>query len=316
MTTSSDSERKIIIIALGKIGDPISIDPLIKLFCNTTEPAIKEKIVDSIVEIGDVFAVEYLIKILGNSESDDERLQLIRALAFFKDSRANEVLFDLFQRTENWTIKKCIAEILLTTADQETADSIIEFLTISPSLYETLLLLDIIRHFKKPEFIVPLLQLFNKISDYNIKILIIRIITETGDIRAVKHIMEALKTTQSPSDRILLLQVLDFFKDPGANKFLIHQLKNSIRSDVKKMIAKILSETGNEKTVDSLITILQTTSFDYERLILIDALGNLKNQKAIEPLNNLFEKTKEADVKKTIVNALAKIGQSPEKSIT
>jgi HEAT repeat protein len=136
----------------------------------------------------------------------------------------------------------------------------------------------------------------------------------TGDTNAVNHLIGALESVKDDEDRILLIRALGVFKDPEVNRVLVTQFRHTLRRDIKKLISAILSETGDEKTVDSLIKILQTSKFDYERLVLIETLGNLKNPRAVELLVALLEKTKEADVKEAVMKALVKIGRSQEKT--
>jgi HEAT repeat protein len=310
-TTIPDPEKILLIGALKKSGDPRAKGVLLRILGETKNREIGEMIIDSIIETADTESVLPLTELLQKSGSDPERLAIIRALASFRDSRANQVLFHVFRITDSQVVKKRAADALFASEDPDIADSVTRYFQVTSSVTERLLLLDIVRLNLKHELFDPLMELLREVHDIEYRNLIISMIAKTCNTRAVRHLRKALTEMNTTGEKILLIRCLGTFRDQGPKTVLIRLLHTNPDRELKKAIVTSLLENRDENTAEILIGILQSADYDYERLILIEALGNLGDPRSVDTLRSLCHRTHEADLKNAIANALEKIRRSP-----
>gem|GEM_PF-4471032 len=309
--SGSDPERLAIIRALAFFRDPRATGVLLRILGETKNREIAERIIDTIIETADTESVLPLTELLQKSGSDPERLAIIRALASFRDSRANQVLFHVFRITDSQVVKKRAADALFASEDPDIADSVTRYFQVTSSVTERLLLLDIVRLNLKHELFDPLMELLREVHDIEYRNLIISMIAKTCNTRAVRHLRKALTEMNTTGEKILLIRCLGTFRDQGPKTVLIRLLHTNPDRELKKAIVTSLLENRDENTAEILIGILQSADYDYERLILIEALGNLGDPRSVDTLRSLCHRTHEADLKNAIANALEKIRRSP-----
>ncbi|MBS7281565.1 MAG: HEAT repeat domain-containing protein [Candidatus Freyarchaeota archaeon] len=318
--------------ALGMIGDPRAVEPLIQTLKD--EPGLRKEVVQALGMIGDPRAVEPLIQTL--KDEPGLRKEVVQALGMIGDPRAVEPLIQTL-KDENREVREAAAIALARIGDERAVEPLIQ--AQSHTLVAPQFLREAMRTFKKeknleafkllakalgrkePIAIGVAKQLRRKkesVGKVQCQVQIqelkrknqearreaVLALGERGDPEAVEQLIQALKDRDGVI-RESAAQVLRRMESRKTVEPLIKALSDvgwSVRSEV----AQILVEMG-EPAVEPLIQALNSKG----RMILgaVRVLGEMRDKRAVEPLIQLL-KHEDQRVREEAAQALGKIGDS------
>ncbi|MBD3191564.1 MAG: hypothetical protein GF308_13025 [Candidatus Heimdallarchaeota archaeon] len=126
---NNDGEvREHAVDALGLIGDPCAIKPLIKRLKEDPEDWVRGQAADALGLIGDPQALEPLIETLRNDVGIGVSMKTAKALGRLKDPAAVDPLIDFLNQGQNDETRRAITFALGEIGDKKAADVFLELL--------------------------------------------------------------------------------------------------------------------------------------------------------------------------------------------
>ena len=216
-------------------------------------------------------------------------------------------------------------------------------------IYVVMRTTDVLGKMKDPIAVQPLLNAFNETTDYNrngkryskeyIQSFMLSALGEIGDERAVPYFMSYFKNCRGSELAAKAVEALGKSKalwtikpllyatecwgvggtvkeellqigKPAVDTLISSLQKEKISTSQRDLIISVLSDIGDPKAVEPLITILNDNNVAYKSNV-VGALGRLCDSMAVEPLINKFQKHRgfdEHSLNPAIYYALAKIG--------
>ncbi len=273
--------RRAAALALGKLKDPRAVEPLISAL-KDKDPEVRGAAVEALGELQASPAVELLISLL-KDEDRNIRIEAIIALKNIKDPRAFEPLTSLLKREKNSFVRYMVLRAL--------------------------------GELKDPRAVEPIISAL-KDKEPSVRRAVARLLGELKDPRAVEPLISALK---DPYVREAAVEALGKLKDRRAVEPIISLLKKQEEHihEVAKAIERIniklwRIEEGKEALPNSIPeseSELVIREFVWVCKAAAEALGELKDRRAVEPLISLLEllqKEKEY-IHYEVVKTLAKI---------
>lgn len=313
--------------ALGEIGDPQAVKPLIAAL-EVLEGNVRKTAAESLVKIGST-AIEPLIASLAD-EKYTAKNSVAWALGEISDPRAVEPLISM--------LKKCnsseIVAKALTKIGSPAVNSLINTF-INATWSETRgWAVWALGKIRDSQAVAPLISSLND-EDINIRSAAARILGEFGDPRAVEPLIAALRNEDgnlrkeafnalvrigTPSVEPLISQLNQYHSaravealgrigDPRAVEPLIAVL-NDDEISVRTKAAQALGKIGNARAVKALIATLNNSKLWFEpRQWSAWALGKIADTQAVGALIATLKDQNDA-VHDAAVEALVKIGSS------
>lgn len=134
-----------------------------------------------------------------------------------------------------------------------------------------------------------------------------RKISETGDLRLITKLAEAVKDDDLYTIRLTAIVALGNLRDPGSTGTLIEAL-NDPSAAVRVAAANALGAIGDHKATRSLLSLLNNRNNEQARTAAIAALGKLKDSTAVNDLLAIANDVSDAwAVRKASVEALGEI---------
>lgn len=127
-----------------------------------------------------------------------------------------------------------------------------------------------------------------------------------GDLRALDPLVATLKHTDAVV-RSAAAEALGALKDPQAAESLTHTLLSDSDSDTRYYASKSLVQIGGARVVDGLLAALSGDYAPEIKVPVIEILGQLYDQRAVDPLKPLAEDADEG-VRETAKWALRQLG--------
>ncbi|MBS7270706.1 MAG: HEAT repeat domain-containing protein [Candidatus Freyarchaeota archaeon] len=288
--------------ALGMIGDPRAVEPLIQTLKD--EPGLRKEVVQALGMIGDPRAVEPLIQTL-KDENREVREAAAIALARIGDERAVEPLIQAQSHT--LVAPQFLREAMRTFKKEKNLEA---FKLLAKALgRKEPIAIGVAKQLRRKKESVGKVQCQVQIQELKRKNQEARreavlALGERGDPEAVEQLIQALKDRDGVI-RESAAQVLRRMESRKTVEPLIKALSDvgwSVRSEV----AQILVEMG-EPAVEPLIQALNSKG----RMILgaVRVLGEMRDKRAVEPLIQLL-KHEDQRVREEAAQALGKIGDS------
>jgi HEAT repeat protein len=289
--------------ALGNLGDPGAVNPLIIALSGDNPDNVRTAAAEALGKLGDTRAVEPLIKALGDIANvrisasialsalgetkwqglikgdDDDFLRI----ADSRDPRATTIFINALSKYSLKSARKTVAEELGKLGDARAIEPLIKTLAdwdTRDSAANALINLG------EPT-VEPLIKALSHNQTNCIRKTAAELLGKLGDKRAVAPLVEALRDTQEV--RITAFNALVMLKDVGAVDFLIKTLSDtyycqSSSCSTAKNALTALGKLGDPRAVDSLIKALEY-QFDDVRKTAAEALIMLGGS-AIPPLVN------------------------------
>ena len=316
--------RREIAEALGKLGGSRAVDLLIRLLTDKEQLGatyLVGTIAEALGNIGDNRAVEPLIASLENT--DQGNYQIVKALGKLQDNRAIRPLL-LAMNTFTTNIEnQPEVEPLTQMLGKKIVDLLITILDHSKPFFNERRLATIkLIQLQDPRKVEPLIFLLLNLDERVRKI----VSTALGK-QAVEPLLEILKS-KSDFVRKQSAIALGELRDERAVKPLIQMLEDE-QDYVRCGVSTALGNLGDERAVEPLIQLLEdednseqssaTTPIriakppDYKnevRRIVATALGNLGDERAVEPLIQLLE-DEDISLRNKVAIALIKLKKNP-----
>ncbi len=291
---------------LGESGDAMAAPPLIDML-DHQEPSLRFVVSKALVELGPA-AVPALIDAL-KDKNPTVVSSAVEILAKIGDPRAVVPLSSLLKQHRTDDIGLAIISALGVLGGKEVAPALIEMLTFRDSQ----------AHYAAAEALVniggpavPNLIAVLDTPDTDMALVIIEILGQTGDIRAVSPIIGILQGGRSDAVRMAAVRSLGRLGNPVA----IPALRDAILEDEVSVVKSLAAEaliSLSPASVEVLVEILKTDDPEIQDLasdglvkigppavdvlierlsandptlvwLVIDTLGNIKDEKAINPL--------------------------------
>lgn len=260
------SPSKLAVEALGRIKDPLAVDPLIALLKNANEdPSIRMEAAEALGRIKDPRAVDPLILSLKDNDNS-VREWAAKALGEIKDPRALEpMIFALKDKNYYFqqTAKKALEAMDPNWRNGEAAKQTV------------------------PEFINAL----KYDSDSTVRRGVVWTLDEIKDPRAVESLLAVLKDkdTYVRETAAKALQGIDpNWRNTKAAKQAVSEFIAALKdkdSIVREGAAWALGAVKDPLTVELLVVLLKDENYPVRRTTIL-ALGEMNDRRAVEPLIN------------------------------
>jgi HEAT repeat protein len=244
LKAKSPADRRTAAVALGKLGDPRAVAPLIPCL-QDKDRSVARAAAESLVKIGQP-ALRPLIACL-NDTSAEVRRTAVQALGQLRDKQAVGPLVACLRDTEGSVCSEA-ANVLGTLGDQQATDPLIDCL---------------------------------RDERANVRSAAAGALGKLGDKRAVDGLVACLKDEQS-TVRGTAVDALGKLGDQGAVEPLLPSLKDEVPA-VRRAVVDALGKLGDKRAVDGLVECLKDEEASVRRTA-VEALGKLGDQGAAEAI--------------------------------
>jgi HEAT repeat protein len=262
-----DGIRYAAAVALGKLGDPRAVEPLVRAVGRGWSEAERRAAVQALGKLGDPRALEPLIQALGDKESRVRRAAAV-ALGMLGDPRAVEPLIRALGDVDS-DVRRTAAEALVRLGQASWQ----KVVTGSEQDFKRLAALG------DPRAVEPLLRALGD-RDWKLRAAAAEAMELRRDPRTVEPLIQALGGGELVDVSPVAARALGKQGDPRAVQPLIRALKGHTSSTAA---AEALGELGDRSAVEPLIDALYAGRQD-TRLAAARALNRLGDSRAVEPL--------------------------------
>jgi HEAT repeat protein len=337
--SGNQSAQKAAAKALGEIGDSRAVAPLIAAL-NSGENDLQVTAADALGNLADSRAVDSLIELLLKEGIKKElRIAVANALGQIGDVRAIAPLIDLYNDVSdlhrydagfvhgNWDIRNAIAEAL-----GKMGMPSFEFLSTALREGKTFAAYGLVE-IKDTRAIEALIAALNNMEVESDLYELVKALGRAGDPRAVDPLIEALENQKSLRVAEAAAKALGEMRAQRAVSPLIAMLNNSEQRDVKKSIINALGKIGDRQAIEPLISALKDEKLmysaaealvgigspsinslitklndkdSYVRKLAAEALGQIGNAEAAEPLREMLRKHADPQLRWVVARALEK----------
>jgi len=270
--------------ALIVIGRP-SVGPLSTVLLKSEDPPIRTSAAYALGEIGDPSAVDPLITVCGNIKDEVQlRIAAIDALnSFTRDPRLFQALVDLL-KDDNSQVRYSAVRLLWNMKDARAVEPLIPLLMDeAPEVKREAILA--LGELKDARAVEPLIALL-KNADLEMKKQAIVALRNNKDARAVEPLISALKD-KDPEVRGLAITALMETRDDRAVAPLIMLLKDTDHL-VRMQAISALDWLKDKRAVEALIALLKDEDLEIRKRAAF-ALGSIQDIRAVEPLLSLLD---------------------------
>jgi HEAT repeat protein len=278
-----------VVYALGILGDPLALDPLIKAY-HEQHKYVRYAVIETLGQFHDPRALDILKEALCDPDDFNVRLAAVRSISRLNDSHA-------------------IVPLIKAVYDD----------AVSVSREASKALDKLLEH---PDAVQELITALIENRDDRVRIKAAKLLAGSRDPRAVEPLIKALRD-ENMGVRLEAVKGLKEFSDPGIVESLIQALEdkdndNNIRSEAifalgetraprafeplmralenpgtKETAAVALGRLGGPRTVEPLIELLKDELWIIHESAA-EALGKLKDPRSIEPLIQAIHKSPKA----------------------
>jgi len=296
--TGSDAMRAAAAIALGKIGDKRAVEPLI-LALKDMYSILQYEAATALVKIGEP-AVEPLITVLKLADTNITRAAAAIALGKIGDKRAVEPLILALKDMDS--ILQYEAATALVKIGEPAVEPLITRLKDASDLM-IIIVIRVLGNIGDKRAVLPLIAAL-KNKDPGVVSRAATALGNIGDKRAVLPLIGAFKD-ENPSVQKSAIDVLVKIGTPAV-KHLITALKNK-EPVVQKSAADVLIKIG-APAVEPLVVALNDEDPEVQELAMYVLLEI--GDPAVNPLIALLKDNEDPEVEKAAIDALVKIGDS------
>ena len=265
-----------VIKAIGKLGNPGGIEPLLKIFhSEDSSSLIKSLVIEALGNIGDYSASEDIIKAL-----KEKKLQLkaVEAVGKIREEKAiPEIEEILFNRETDVKLRRACVNTIINIKKRESITSMFKVLK-------------------------------NKTVDLDLKKLIVKSLPEMGET-IIKPVIKELKEDEENLElNKYLINILGNLKSSKAVLDLQELLEISRNEIIKTKVAEALGNIRDEESIKTLLEALKNkeTSVFVRKSSLI-SLINMENEALIPLLIKIIDE-EESDFRTYTVSALRQMG--------
>jgi HEAT repeat protein len=299
--------REMAALILGSTHDSRAVEPLL-LAMNDKNKDVRLAAVKALQRINDKRAVESLCSALTESSGPpDYRVALAEALGILNDKRAVEPLITALN-SKDYSVRKASAEALGKINDSLAVESLIsalkdEFWGLKCEAARAL------GTIKDSRAVEPLLIALRDENEY-VRLEAAEALGNIKDNRAVDPIIAAFNNTRYRSE--VMINAIGNIGGIRAEKFLISQLDNdnyNVSEAAVVSLDTIDPSWRNSETAKAAVPIYidaLKNSFWFDRRRAADALGLIRDNRAVVPLKNAL-KDQESAVRKSASVALKNI---------
>jgi len=232
------SDRQTAVKALGEFGDPRALPLLSDVLRNDVSENVRSAAAGALGKLRDQRAVEPLIHALRNDTSEWTRGATARALSELGDQRAVEPLITALRNDAAVVVRWSAAWALGKLRDQRAVE--------------------------------PLIHALRNDAAADVRGRAAQALGEPRDQWAVEPLLDALRNDAAAGGRMFAAEALGRLGDQRAVEPLLHALRND--ADVRGTAARALGELGDQRAVEPLIDALRTSTSEWAREPIADAL--------------------------------------------
>jgi len=273
--------------ALGRIKSPEAVEPLMELILENPVSSVRSAAIMVLGEIGSNKPTQLLLHILLSSKDLWISVEAARALGKIRDNCVVQPLsLFIHDKNQDLSLREETVEVLGQIATEEAIHSLITALGCDLGKKVS----EVLKKVGKPA-VMPLIVVLSGVNEPIIWE-VSTILGEIRDERAVESLV-ALLFDGSKDDwgrGIYVATALGRIGDTGAVEPLIQLASEHTEDMLTCMSVRALGDIGDHRAVDALIAILddeKTMDCSHLRLDTCEALGKLKDTKAVESLVNI-----------------------------
>jgi HEAT repeat protein len=133
-------------------------------------------------------------------------------------------------------------------------------------------------------------------TDWMVRSTAVRALAEIGDADSLPLVLQLLKDSRDEV-RATVAEEVARFNNPQAVPALIEAL-NDENSYVRQQAVRSLGRLGDARSVAALIELLRAPHVNaYQRALILEALGKIGSDEAVEPISQLLDSTEKPDLK-------------------
>lgn len=303
-------QRCCVIEALGKIGDPRAIDPLVQILNTTRVYETRVAVTQALGEIGGIEAINALIRAFPSYDSRNSAKDALIRIG----GPAVEPLTGLLEH-ENEQTRIDAARALGEIGDPRAVGSLVEALNDSEQgvRFAAALALIKIEGSSSDSLVDALKNMQNDTEPYLPLSYDLRFYESCGAPPFTKKsewLLEDLAYNAETAFGVLI-KMGDFAVEPLIRALGAGFCPYQCDTPYKKYAALALGEIGDSRAVNPLIEALKN-DYDDNRQAAAWALGEIGDERAIEPLAYVAKNDKDLSVREAAAEALEKIGTESE----
>lgn len=332
--------------ALGKIGDAQAIDPIItKLkevpsYTNTYRAAV-----EVLGEMGDTRALPTLISVLEENVFNMSGTEIKSLKTFLSDKEISSIIEKAKRKKANDLIKELDAdsasadkayEKLYHMGEALVADELIATIKTIKSVHGKFKAIELLKRVRDKNATKTFIRVLKNEKDHFIRSTSAEALGYLSDQKAIPPLLQALQDREygvrraaaaalkmlgwqpaNDTERALFAVASMQWKETvslgtSAIDSLAFALKDEHRQ-IRAEAAKALGQIKDHKVIDLLLAALRDETDDYEAgIAIIEALGQLRDSRAIEPLSILLQNSSKQALYNRILQALQMLGWQPE----
>jgi len=303
-----------LIQAAVTLGGDRAVLPLLELVKRSASEEVRKAAAQALARAGDPRAIESLVE-LAKSETDAATRKLIlAALGTAKSTKAVSILTDLLKRAapEDDDTRIGAAEALADMGTPEALDALLSVIRDAPNSKEAESAIDALSSIADVNQ-AAVYELGTKLMESpsdELKEKAAEILGYSGDKRALKPLLEMLKTNPNPDLRSAAAEALGNFESPDLTGSLVEILATEQDPAVRGYIAESIGYIGDEAAVSHLIKALQSEPNLDTKTLMVQALGDIGSAAAIPALVELFKSDQPKEIKLAAIDSLGYIGEA------
>jgi HEAT repeat protein len=293
--------------ALGLIGSSRAVMPLITIMNRDEEKIVRREVITALGNIRDFEATSPLIKVLEDQDKESRR-RGVEALGKIGSRRAVSVIIGALSDQDALVRKKAIEALGRRTRDRHTMEQLFVKTLDDRNADVRLLAAETLDDMRwSPKTDQEQISYCIATRNWNSPIL-----SSTSAVEKLVKMLED-ERTQNLNARVNAAIVLGKSGDNRAVKPLLRMLEDE-NANIRQTAVAALGEIGNAQVINPLINVLKDENADV-RATAATALGEVGDTQATAPLIKMigatYQKDKNPEVRKHVVEALGKIRSAP-----
>ncbi|MCD6514906.1 MAG: HEAT repeat domain-containing protein [Candidatus Odinarchaeota archaeon] len=273
-------------------------------WAESKSPWLKQCGIEALSELGDIRAFPIFIENLKN-ENPDVRYYSIKGLVNIGNPKALKYLFFALETEKDDEIIQKINDAIISLADRSCYADILPFLE-SKNVLVRGLACEVLGYLKEVRAVPHIVNLLSD-SNKEVKRLAAEALGSIGDRKASRLIFNLIR--EKGEDEVFLegaIWALGNLKEVSAKSFLI-KLSEHSNPEIRASAIWALGKIGSVDTTEIFIKGLsdEDVNVRYESVL---ALGKVKDSESVKYLLKALEKEKDDEIKSTIIEVLARIG--------
>lgn len=296
--------RARVVEALGQLGDPQAVVPLLERLQNDPQPSVRWRAAESLGMLKNASAVNKLLEVLQKEADPVVRGRAAEALGFFKSEDVVVALLDALQSDAFPAVRWRAAQALGFLQDDGAVTILIQVLKKDADNAVRWSAAQALGQIKAFSALPALLESLRADLDPSVRWSAAEALGRLRHPDAIPVLIDALTYDKYAPVRAKSCQALGLLQNPIALPSLLKALQNSPSASVRSHAAEALGRLQDPSAVSVLTDTLRNDPEASVRWYAADALGNLKNAAAIPALLSALREDRDLSVSWRAAHAL------------